>query len=377
MNWIVFVYLCFHAILFRKHESGFRQKHAFTLFSSDIVRWHFWIRRHTRLCVRTHILQSDRLTSCPWAFWLLKRDKELFCFHCDSVITQRLTQWNSAATPKGFGPGRASTDSFILSLPLPQSAYLPLFYCLSDRHTHTWYYRLIQALPNKQKNKQTNTYTHSSYICLEECVQRLIRRRMGRRHSNGNASAAANAHTFRSSSSHAYTRTHVKYLERCHFIAKRWPKATTTKKQNFDSMLIYIAINSKRQSNTACAAEPLSTQEIIVPREGAWKKWRKRQKVVRNGREWEGARGWRHAGRTAARSQWDLPSSDRCIASRWDETLSAGRVSALSSWWSMKITSKPFRVCFLQTGVDCSHAGVKHQMLSVGLVYFQLLSSQD
>lgn len=52
-------------------------------------------------------------------------------------------------------------------------------------------------------------------------------------------------------------------------------------------------------------------------------------------------RGWRHADRTAARSQWDLPSSDRCKASQWDQTLPAGRLSAPSSWKSMKITSKP------------------------------------
>ena len=41
------------------------------------------------------------------------------------------------------------------------------------------------------------------------------------------------------------------------------------------------------------------------------------------------------------RSQWGVPSSDRCTASQWDQTLPAGRRSAPSSWKSMKITSKP------------------------------------
>lgn len=61
--------------------------------------------------------------------------------------------------PGALDPERASTDFFSLSLFLSQSPYLPLFHCLSDRHTHTrtWCYALIQALPNKQVNKHIHT----------------------------------------------------------------------------------------------------------------------------------------------------------------------------------------------------------------------------
>lgn len=72
--------------------------------------------------------------------------------------------------------------------------------------------------------------------------------------------------------------------------------------------------------------------------------------VIGRGRERERegwVRGWCHADSTdVALSQWDLPRSDRCTASQWDQTAPAGRHPALSSWKSMKITSQPI-VCVL------------------------------
>lgn len=89
----------------------------------------------THACTCRHFLYSqlDRLTSTPKAFWLVKRDRERYCFRCDSVITQRLTQWNCSVPPKGFGP-RENEHWMHLSHSLcPISFYFPV----SLTHTHT------------------------------------------------------------------------------------------------------------------------------------------------------------------------------------------------------------------------------------------------
>lgn len=160
----MFACLYFHGNLFRKRESGFRQIHLLT-------STHFIQIRQSALCLAfnfqaymcmhtyTHsvLTQSDRLTSCPKAFWLVKRDRELYCFLCDSVITQRLTQWNSSVTPKGFGPresGQWKPLSFLLSHSFSLSFTLSPSISLSDRHTHTLAHDVAHLFRHCQTNSR-------------------------------------------------------------------------------------------------------------------------------------------------------------------------------------------------------------------------------
>lgn len=136
--------------------------------------------------------QTDRLTSCPQDFWLVNRDREPFCFLYDSAITQRLTQWNSSVTPRGFGDSEREDR-------IPLSVYsLALFSAQSASQFHcfwqagTWCHTGIQAL----LSKHTNTYTRASRICLEECVQLLIRTWMQQNFTRNASIAALYCHLF-------------------------------------------------------------------------------------------------------------------------------------------------------------------------------------
>lgn len=132
----------------------------------------------THACTCRHFLYSqlDRLTSTPKAFWLVKRDRERYCFRCDSVITQRLTQWNCSVPPKGFGP-RENEHWMHLSHSLcPISFYFPV----SLTHAHK---------PHIFRHYQTNSWNYGETRCMhqasvgvEECVQWLIRRRIWQQH---------------------------------------------------------------------------------------------------------------------------------------------------------------------------------------------------
>lgn len=126
--------------------------------------------------------QTGRLTSCPQDFWLVNRDREPFCFLYDSAITQRLTQWNSSVTPRGFGDSERE-DWIPLSVYSLSHFLLNLFYNFTafDRQAHD---------VTRVFGKHANTYTRSSCICLEECVQLLIRKWI-RQRLTGNASIAA------------------------------------------------------------------------------------------------------------------------------------------------------------------------------------------
>lgn len=104
----------------------------------------------------THIAQSDRLTSGPQGhFGLLKRDRELYCFPYDSVITQRLTQWNSSDT-QGLWTRRERAQKspvFVLSL----SSSHPVSVYSTDRHarvrTHTLARHVTHLFRHCQANK--------------------------------------------------------------------------------------------------------------------------------------------------------------------------------------------------------------------------------
>lgn len=168
MNWMfcrirvwVFVFS------FRKHESGFRQKHVITtltLLRSDIAPWLFYFFNFLKfssihVCARTNtnthsvVRQTNQL---PQGLLACEKGQGALLF---SLWFSYYTQIN---TVELFWHPRALDPEFFS---VSQSPYLPLFHCLSVWQTHTYSHMMLRTYSGiaKQTSKQTYTHTHTAH----------------------------------------------------------------------------------------------------------------------------------------------------------------------------------------------------------------------
>lgn len=169
----MFECLCFRGILFRKHESGFRQKHlitTLTLLRSDIASWLFFylnfLFSSIHVCVRintyTHsvVRQTNQL---PQGLLACEKEQGALLF---SLWFSYYTQINTVELfwhPRALDPERVSTEFFSLSLFL--SVALSLSISLSVWQTHTYSHMMLHtySVIAKQTSKQTYTHTHTTH----------------------------------------------------------------------------------------------------------------------------------------------------------------------------------------------------------------------